>query len=431
AREHYDALKAGNPMSLFRFGMTRQDGSRVHGEVNARLAVRADGSQGIDLVIRDVSEQVLANKRAQELEEQLRAARKLEAIGQLAGGVAHDFNNLLTVVLGNLQLMRLSDLDAEQLESLSHIEAAADRAATITRQLLAIAVNDSVRQMSGLLRRMVPEHVLITTELAERLPSIVADPAQIDQVVLNLVANARDAMPDGGTLRIETFATTLEHPEQLPPLPPGPYVTLRVKDSGHGMSEETQQRVFEPFFTTKSPTLGTGLGLATVYGIVKQHGGHIVVESAPGAGSSFSIYFPASAEVPSGHEAVARPVARRAVRLLLVDDDAEVLRVIASVLTRAGHRVTVATSAEEALAAYQQLKEPLELLVTDVVMPGMSGVALSQELRRRVPELKVLLFSGYPGRDALASGDPGMDYLAKPVTPSQLLERIDQLLGST
>jgi two-component system, cell cycle sensor histidine kinase and response regulator CckA len=442
AREHYNALKAGKPAPLFRFELTRPDGSKVFAEANARSVRRTDGSKGVDLVIRDVSEQVQAEKRQQDLEEQLRSARKLEAIGQLAGGVAHDFNNLLTVVLGNLQLLRLTSLDADQQESIGSIEAAAERAATITRQLLAIgrrqpsrplslSLNDSLRQLSGLLRRMVPEHVKITTTLIDDLPSIVADPGQIDQVVLNLVANARDAMPDGGELCVETFTTTLQHPEQLPPLAPGSYATLRVKDSGHGMSEETQERMFEPFFTTKSPTLGTGLGLATVYGIVKQHGGHIVVESAPGKGSSFSVYFPMSSEVVSSHERVAPKVARKHARLLLVDDDEAVRNVIATILRRAGHAVTVASSAEEALAAAAGLLDGLDLLVTDVVMPGMSGVELARVLQGRSTTLKVLLFSGYPGRDGQLSGQPSVDYLAKPVAPKELLDRIDQLLGST
>ncbi len=225
---------------------------------------------------------------------------------------------------------------------------------------------------------MVPEHVNITTQLSDGLQNIVADPGQIDQVVLNLVANARDAMPDGGELLVETFTTTLGHPEQLPPLLPGNYVTLRVKDSGHGMSVETQERVFEPFFTTKSPALGTGLGLATVYGIVKQHGGHIVVESAPSAGSSFSVYLPATSEPVSSHERAAPPVTRKLGRLLLVDDDEAVRNVIATILRRAGHDVTVVADAEQALVAADKLGATLELLITDVVMPGMSGVELSR-----------------------------------------------------
>jgi len=442
ARARYDDLKAGKATPLFRFELTRPDGSRVFAESNARSVRRADGSAGVDLVIRDVSEQVHAEKRQQDLEEQLRAARKLEAIGQLAGGVAHDFNNLLTVVLGNLQLLRMTTLDDEQQESLSSIEAAAERAAAITRQLLAIgrrqpsrplslSLNDSVRQLSGLLRRMVPEHIGIATELSDELSNIVADPGQLDQVVLNLVANARDAMPEGGELRIETFTTTLQHPQQLAPLLPGKYATLRVKDSGQGMSRETQERVFEPFFTTKSPALGTGLGLATVYGIVKQHGGHIVVESEPGQGSSFSVYFPASNEAVSGRERVAPRFERRLSRLLLVDDDEPVRNVIATILRRAGHDVTVASDAKQALKAASDTAKPFELLISDVVMPGMSGVELSRELLARSPTLRVLLLSGYPGRHAPQGDEPAMDYLAKPVTPQALLDRVDQLLGST
>jgi PAS domain S-box-containing protein len=440
-RERYRAIMAGEPSTLHRFEVIRPDDSRVVAESNSRLVRRADGSRGIDIVLRNVSDQVRAERRHEELEEQLRAARKLEAIGQLAGGVAHDFNNLLSVVLGNIQLLRFTRLSADQEESLSSIEAAAGRAATITRQLLAIgrrqpsrplplSLNDSVRQISGLLRRMVPEHVSISTELSEQLPNIVADAGQIDQVLLNLVANAKDAMPEGGALWIETFATSLQHPEQLSPLAPGLYATLRVRDSGLGMSKETQEHVFEPFFSTKSPALGTGLGLATVYGIVKQHGGHIVVESAEGAGSSFSVYLPATSEPLAIQERVVPGPVRKVAQLLLVDDDEAVRNVIATILRRAGHRVTVAEGGREALEAAANVGDQLELLITDVVMPGMSGVELSRELRRRLPRLKVLFFSGYPGREQAQTVGPGLDYLPKPVTPKQLLERIDQLLGS-
>jgi PAS domain S-box-containing protein len=442
ARQHYATLKAGAQAPLFRFELTRPDGTRVVGESNSRSVRRADGSHGVEIVIRDISEQVQAEERQQELEHQLRAARKLEAIGQLAGGVAHDFNNLLTVVFGNLQLLRLSQLTKEQKEGLASIEAAAERAATITRQLLAIgrrqpgrplslSLNESLRGIAQLLRRMVPEHVKITTTLGNDVPNVLADPGQLDQVVLNLVANARDAMPDGGELSIETFTTRLEHPEQLAPLAPGVYATLRVKDSGRGMNQETQERVFEPFFSTKSPAAGTGLGLATVYGIVKQHGGHIVVESSPGAGASFSVYLPASNEPLSGHERVAPKVESRPARILLVDDDEAVRTVIARILGRAGHEVTVVPEANEALAEATRIGSALELLITDVVMPGMSGVELARELRRRTPTLKVLLFSGYPGRDTdLLEGESGLVYLAKPVAPKELLSRIDRLLNA-
>jgi CheY-like chemotaxis protein len=339
--------------------------------------------------------------------------------------------------------LRLTRLDEDQKDGLASIETAAERAATITRQLLAIgrrqptrplslSLNDNLRGMADLLRRMVPEHVTITTTLSDDLPNVVADAGQLDQVVLNLVANARDAMPDGGQLWVETFTTRLQHPEQLPPLAPGAYATLRVRDTGSGMSAETQERVFEPFFSTKERSGGTGLGLATVYGIVKQHGGHIVVESSPGAGSSFSVYFPATAEPLSGAQRAAAKVDRRPARILLVDDDEHVRSVIARILDRAGHDVTVAGNAREALSAADRIGKSLELLLTDVVMPGMGGVDLSRELRQRDPSLKVLLFSGYPGRDLEGLGsDRGVEYLAKPVGPQELLERIDRLLGAT
>lgn len=441
SRLHYARVVAGEPAELFRFELTRPDGSRAECEANARALRRSDGSRGVDVVIRDVTEKMSAERRERELEEQLRAARKLEAIGQLAGGVAHDFNNLLTVVLGNLQLLRTTELDAEQDESVTSIEAAAQRAATITQQLLAIgrrqptrplplSLSDSVRQLGELLRRMVPEHVSIETRLAADLPSILADPAQIDQMLLNLVANARDAMPAGGKLQIETAAVDNEA-DAANGIPPGHYVMLRVADTGHGMTRETKERVFEPFFTTKAHSAGTGLGLATVYSIVQQHGGQIRVDSEPGSGASFAVYFSASSERALKTQPQARYATRKSLRILLVDDDDAVRAVVATILRRAGHVVTIEPSATQALERARELGDDLELLITDVVMPGMSGLELSRELKQRRPELKVLLLSGYPGThlDGVVS-DQDSDYLAKPVTPEHLLASIDRLVAT-
>ncbi len=436
----FRSLMQGGDPHLFRFDLQRADGKSIVVEANARRTARADGSLGVDVVLRDVSEQVLAERRAHELSEQLRAARKLEAIGQLAGGVAHDFNNLLTVVLGSTALLRRTGLSPEQDARVRDIDESAQRAATITAQLLAIgrrqptqprplSINDVLRELSGILRQMVPAHVSLSTRLDDDVPNVRADPGQLEQIALNLVANARDAMPEGGELSIETEHANVK--EARGSMPAGDYAVLRVRDTGHGMSEETQERVFEPFFTTKAQQAGTGLGLATVYGIVKQNGGYVTVETAPGAGATFTVYLPAS----TGHVEADRAQGLwpdwRAARVLLVDDDDAVRGMLQRVLVRAGHVVTVASSSREALALAEGAT--FDLLLTDVVMPGMGGVELTNRLRARFPELRVLLFSGYPQQtlpEELLNA-PGVAYLSKPAGAELLLERLSQLLGES
>ena len=378
-----------------------------------------------------------AERRAHELSEQLRAARKLEAIGQLAGGVAHDFNNLLTIVMGSTSLLRATGLSPEQSARVGDIEDGAGRAAAITAQLLAIgrrqptrprslSLNRSLQDMSSLLRRMVPANVRMTTLLGEGVPNVLADPGQLEQVALNLVANARDAMPDGGELTIETERVRVE--AERASVPPGEYAVLRVRDTGHGMSEETQERVFEPFFTTKTQYAGTGLGLATVYGIVKQHGGYVTVETAPGKGATFAVFLPASNEDPDTGRVRRVRMDKRAAHVLLVDDDDRVRSMLKRVLERGGHQVVAVSSGREALE--QASKQAFDLLLTDVVMPGIGGVELTQRLRSLYPDLRVLLFSGYPQQQVpteLVTAS-GVAYLSKPAGPELLLERLTQLL---
>ena len=438
AKEIFESLLRGGKAPLFRFDLSRADGATVTVEANARRTQRADGSLGVDIVLRDVSEQVQAERRAHELSEQLRAARKLEAIGQLAGGVAHDFNNLLTVVLGSAGLLRMAGLGPEQAARVNDIEESARRAASITAQLLAIgrrqptqprplSLNDVLRDLSGILRQMVPANVQIDTRLGGDVPNVLADPGQLEQVALNLVANARDAMPEGGELVIETERATIVGDRGS--MPGGDYALLRVRDTGHGMSEETQERVFEPFFTTKAHNnAGTGLGLATVYGIVKQSGGYVTVETAPGAGATFVVYLPASSAAAETRKPRRVKFDKRNAEVLLVDDEEAVRSMLQRLLVRAGHRVTVASSGSEALDLAE--KESFDLLLTDVVMPGISGVELSTRLRDRFPELRILLFSGYPQQELPSEllDSPGVQYLSKPAGPDLLLERLNQLL---
>ena len=373
------------------------------------------------------------------LEGQLRQAHKMEAVGQLAGGVAHDFNNLLTVIAGYAALMTENPAHRQALPELREIELAAKRAARLTQKLLAfsrkqvlqprtINLNTVVMGMEEMLRRLIAEHIQMVTILASGLGNVRADPNQIEQVILNLALNARDAMPEGGRLIIETRNARLER--AAGPVAPGSYVTLSVSDTGHGMDTGTRARIFEPFFTTKEPGKGTGLGLATVYGIVEQSGGTITVDSSPGAGAVFRVYLP----VDEAGEDQAQPRLARAAQparpgsVLLVEDEAPLRKLVSTILSAAGYRVIEAASGDEALAR-AAAAGPIDLLLTDVVMPSMSGPELVSRLRSGWPELAVLYMSGYD-RELLGQKPPegATEVLPKPFTPRELLARINELL---
>jgi signal transduction histidine kinase len=380
--------------------------------------------------LRGTLQDVTGHKR---LEERLRQAHKLEAIGQLAGGVAHDFNNLLTVIAGNLEV--LDDLvRGKPVEGrlLDEIRSAAERAAALTRQLLAfgrksvlqtraIEVDATLARVDLMLRRLLGEDIVIRTVLAAGEARIMADEGQFEQVVLNLAVNARDAMPGGGTLTLSTAVVSGDEPSH-----PG-WVRLTVIDTGVGMTPDVQQHVFEPFFTTKPVGKGTGLGLATVFGIVTQCGGRIDVRSAPGAGTTFVLDFPRTdqraAATPvrpapdPGHETV-----------LLVEDDAAVRRIAARSLVRHGYQVIEMPGPAEALASLATMP-PIDLLITDVVMPAMSGLALADTLRRERPGLRVLYMSGYV-QDALHRQGLGSEetLLQKPFTGRDLVRRVREVL---
>jgi PAS domain S-box-containing protein len=380
------------------------------------------------------------------LEEQLRQSQKMEAIGRLAGGVAHDFNNILSVILSYAELA-LGDLPPEHdiRRDLEEIAAGATRAARLTQQLLAFSRRQVLRPctvdpaatltaMGPMIRRIVGEDVEIAIVCGKPRSAIRADPSQLEQVILNLVVNARDALPRGGKITLETAHVELDedyvatHADARV----GPHVMLAVSDDGIGMDASTRQRIFEPFFTTKGPGQGTGLGLATVYGIVRQSGGTIWVYSEPERGTTFKIYFPVAVDAPLDEPRRApprRPAASRAgARILLVEDDPSVRRVTAQLLERASYVVTEASGPSEALAIGAA---SIDLLLTDVVMPKMTGRQLADQLVARNPGLRVVYMSGYTENSVVHHGvlDPGIDFLPKPIVPTALLELVDTVLA--
>jgi PAS domain S-box-containing protein len=398
---------------------------------------QADGTVGGIVMF---TEDVTARKR---MEAQLQQTQKLEAVGRLAGGIAHDFNNLLTVINGfsDFVLRDLPPTDPHR-DALAHIRGAGDRAARLTQQLLAysrkamvepkvIDLNDLVTESVRLLGRLIGEDVTVTTVLAPALHRIRADRGQIEQVLMNLVVNARDAMPTGGQITIETCNVALGRTDlpDDPDLAPGPYVRLAVTDTGTGMSDAVKANIFEPFFTTKGPGRGTGLGLAVVQGAVKQNGGHIGVTSALGAGTTFTILFPAVEHAPPPSALLKRP-ARGTETILLVEDE-EAVRAIARIgLEGEGYTVLAAAGGPEALTAAAEHGRPIDLLVTDVVMPQMGGRQLAETLRVKQPGLRVLYMSGYTDDTVLRHGlaEATDEFLQKPFTPVALARKVREIL---
>ena len=382
------------------------------------------------------------------LEERLRQSQKMEAIGRLAGGVAHDFNNLLTVILGYSQLLADGVPPNSNLaDSTSQIRSAADRAAGITRQLLAFSrkqvlsprvvdLNDIMMNLDSMLRRLIGEDVEVFTVPARDLGSVKADPGQIEQVMMNLALNARDAMPHGGKLTIETANVELDaiYAREHHPAEPGRYVMLAVSDTGQGMSEETQARIFEPFYTTKEVGKGTGLGLSMVYGIVKQSGGYIWVYSEPDHGTTFKIYLPRVDQRAEDMAEERRPanVQRGTETILLVEDDAQLRQLTSSVLSHCGYRVLVAGGTEEGIALCQANHRNIRLLVTDVVMPGMNGRQLADQVLKISPKIRVLYVSGYTSNAIVHYGvlDEGLWFLPKPFSLAALIAKVREILDA-
>jgi PAS domain S-box-containing protein len=396
---------------------------------------------GAASLAQDVTERVA-------LEERLRQSQKMEAVGRLAGGVAHDFNNLLTVILGYSQILSESLPAGSRLaDSTVQIKSAADRASGITRQLLAfsrkqvlsprvISLNDIVLNLDSLLRRLIGEDIEVLTVPSNDLGSVKADPGQIEQVIMNLALNARDAMPRGGKLTLETSNAQLDesYAQRHQPAEPGRYVMLAVTDTGHGMSPETQARIFEPFYTTKEVGKGTGLGLSMVYGIVKQSGGYIWVYSEPDRGTTFKIYLPRVDQPAEGTGADNRTksVQRGTETILLVEDDPQLLQLSSSVLVHCGYKLLVAGSPEEGIEICKANHRDIRLLVTDVVMPRMNGRQLAEQIQKVSPHVKVLYISGYTSNAIVHYGvlDPGLWFLPKPFTLSALVAKVREVLDS-
>jgi PAS domain S-box-containing protein len=384
------------------------------------------------------------------LEEQLRQSQKLEAVGRLAGGIAHDFNNLLTAILGYCDLVQMQVADeGRAYPALEEIHRAGRRAAELTRQLLAFSrrqvskpgrlqLNGVVVQMKEMLRRLIREDVELVTELAPNLGEVLADAGQIEQMVTNLVVNACDAMPSGGRVTLTTAEVEVskDRGRPSPPLEPGRYVRLEVRDTGQGIDPEQMERIFEPFFTTKEVGEGTGLGLSVVHGIVKQSGGEVRVTSEPGVGTSVSVYLP-RAEPGTERAATNAPPPPAALdgeeTILLVEDEPQVRRLTAKILAERGYRILEAAAGPEALEIVASFDDPIHLLLTDVVMPGMPGPALARQMVERRPAIRVLFMSGYNDVAAASLSDPGSaladaPLLQKPFEARDLLLAVRNVL---
>jgi PAS domain S-box-containing protein len=411
-------------------------GGAVWTDLSVARIVSANGRDTRFLIVaNDISAQ-----RA--LHEQLSHAQRMESIGQLAGGVAHDFNNILTAILGYVDLCRAAVGDGEPLdEELDQIERAAQRAADLTRQLLTFArrqvveprivdLNEITQHVQKMMRRLIGEHVDLLLRLDTRLGTTRIDPGQFEQVIVNLVVNARDAMPGGGRITITTRQVEVQ-PGQFGPLqeiPPGPYVAFSVADTGTGMSEAVMARAFEPFFTTKSQGKGTGLGLATCYGIIRQAGGHVALASTPGHGTTVTCYLPLANATPdtvaSNGNREATP--GRGETVLVVEDEVQVRKLIERALRRSGYTVLVAPDGEEAVRIFREQPDRIDLVITDLVMPILNGPEVIAVLRRERPGLPAICMSGYsehPGIEEL-----GVDLIAKPFQAAELMSRVRRLL---
>jgi PAS domain S-box-containing protein len=411
------------------YRIRHQDGTWRTLQSSGRYTVAGATAGSIVVNSRDITE-------SRVLEEQLRQAQKMEAIGILAGGVAHDFNNILTIIQGNASLLLPANTQPDEQEECAHqIIRAADRAAGLTRQLLLFSrkqvlqpvnlnLNQLVAQTAKMLRRFLGEDIVLETDLAPQLPLIHADPGTIDQVLVNLAVNSRDAMPRGGQLTLATSVEALPD-EGNKTTPPKTFVCLTVKDTGCGIHPEHVDKIFDPFFTTKDVGKGTGLGLATVYGIVKQHDGRVTVESSPGQGATFRVYFPtvAGATVATPPEASPSKAFHGTETILVVEDEAPVRRLVCDVLRRYGYTVLQAESGPAALALCQSLHPDFQLLFTDVIMPGgLNGHELAKQLQQHKPGLKVLYTSGYSA-DVVGADfqlQEGVNFIPKPFTTRRL-----------
>jgi two-component system cell cycle sensor histidine kinase/response regulator CckA len=421
------------------FGL-RRDGTEVPVEVSLGPFEFAD-ERLVICVVRDITAR-------RQLEAQFRQAQKMQSVGQLAGGIAHDFNNLLTIINGTTELAQAQVPAGDPVwEDLQEIRRAGERAAALTRQLLAfsrkqiqqlqvIDLNTVVTEMEKMLRRLIGEDIDLVFVPTQDLGAVKVDPGQIEQVIANLAVNARDAMPRGGKLTIETHNVEIDESyarQRGVAASPGPYVILAMSDTGVGIDEVTRGQIFEPFFTTKDPGKGTGLGLSTVYGIVKQSNGLIWVYSEVGKGTTFKIYLPRAAERADAQRRSPTVSPGRGTETILIVEDVNGLRLLATrILQAAGYTVLTAVSAEEAFLSLTNYKDPVHLMVTDIVMPGMSGPNLAKGLRRTRPEMKVIYMSGYTDDAVVRHGvlDDSMPFVSKPFSTADLIRKVREVLDS-
>jgi PAS domain S-box-containing protein len=421
---------------------------RAHEELERRVTERtADLVEANAALRQQIEQRQRAQDALESVEAQLRQAQKMEAVGRLAGGIAHDFNNLLSVIVGCASMLA-ADVErrGEVPQELDEILRAGERAAELTRQLLAfsrqqvraptvLSLNDVIGRMDRMLRRVIGEDVELRCVPAPNLDTIEADAGQVEQVIMNLVVNARDAMPEGGRLVVQTSNVLVDHAfaRTHVGLVPGPHVMLTVADTGVGIDATTQEKIFEPFFTTKEPGKGTGLGLPTVFGIIKQSGGGIFVESRLGEGATFRVYFPRS----EGRAASARGEAASSPNggsetVLLVEDEDQVRALVSRILKRSGYAVLEAALPNDALELAERTEQPIHLLITDVVMPQLNGRQLAERVRALRPELEILFMSGYSDHLLERDGvlERGLHFLPKPITPSALTSAVRAILDT-
>jgi len=452
-RLHWDdhpamrALRTGEAQRDMVLGIKREGDQRRWVSVNADPVVHAGDTSPSAVVVSyaDITAIREGALRLRALETQLRHSQKMEAIGQLTGGIAHDFNNLLTAILTNADLLTdaIDDANSEAREELNDLRRAARRGAELVRKLMVFSrrdrpemvrvdVSELLWDAARLLRRVVPESIEIQTRVPRDLPAILADPGGIEQILMNLAANSRDAMPGGGVLRIQGETATMDdlEAERLSWGRPGPYVRLVVSDTGTGMDAATLERIFDPFFTTKPVGAGTGLGLSIVYGIVQQHGAYVRVDSDQGAGTRVELRFLPATEAscpPAVEEGDAAPGGTETI--LLVEDNESVRASARRVLTQRGYRVLTASSGDDALRLYEVHRDEVALVLADVVMPRMSGIELAAVLRRQPDHPRILLMSGYTQRSAdVAALD--VPLMAKPWTPAQLSRKVREVLDA-
>lgn len=444
-------VETGSPVRSLETVRLGKDGRRIEVEISLSPITDHEGRVvGASKIARDLTARRRAEAALRQMEEQLSHAQKMEAVGQLAGGVAHDFNNLLMVILSYTELLTsaLSDLDPRRMD-VEEIAHAAHKATDLTRQLLAFGrrqvlrpraldLNVVLSRMERMLRRLIGERIELVIVVDRDISLIEVDEGQLEQVIVNLVVNARDAMPDGGTITLETREVVLDREYAAAHLGvvPGIHVELAVSDTGVGMSRQTRDRIFEPFFTTKGRERGSGLGLSSVFGIIKQSGGHISVDSEPGQGTTFEVVLPrAGRGVTTAAEprTEALPSPRGSERILLVEDDPQVRKVTSMVLRHAGYVVLEAASGPAALTAAELSEERIDLLLTDVVMPGMTGRQVADALLARMPHLRVLYVSGYTEDAIVHHGvlDDGIAFLPKPASPRVLLEKVRGVLDAS